>query len=253
MGEETARGRLVLVTGASRGIGLAIAQEFTAHGDHVLLAGRDETALHEAARSVGGVDAESAWWAGDLGGGSAQAAELLTWAERVRGLPDIVVMAAGVGFWGPVADVSDEEWEQTMAVNVSAPFYLARECVPAMTARGSGHLIFISSVMAGRPTPNMAAYSASKAAVSSLARSLLAEVRPHGIKVTAVHPGTTATGMRDQQHHRPLTADLQDPRRQLSAADVAELVVWASTASSTAVPTELHLEPRGHLAVSSGG
>jgi 2,3-dihydro-2,3-dihydroxybenzoate dehydrogenase len=240
------RGRVVLICGASRGCGLAAARQFAARGDRVVLVARSRDALEQAAdeiRAAGG----SAWtWVGDLRS-TEGCDEVVRWVSAEVGDPDVVVLAAGVGHWGPTAELSDALWEETRRINIDGVVYLTRAALQRMLPRGSGHLVYISSVMARRGVPNMAAYAASKAAVATFADSLSTELKPTGVKVTTVYPGTTATSMRDHQaaQGRPLTPDITDPSLQLSPEDVAEAIVWVTLSSATAYPTGVFLEPRG--------
>jgi len=100
-------------------------------------------------------------------------------------------------------------------------------------------------VLGGKGAPNMAAYAASKAAVAAFGESVAAEVKPSGVKVTVVYPGTTATTMREHQAQRPLTPDITDPELQLGPEDVADAIVWATHVSGRAYPTAVTIEPRG--------
>jgi NAD(P)-dependent dehydrogenase (short-subunit alcohol dehydrogenase family) len=239
-------GRVVLITGASRGCGLAAARQFAARGDRVVLAARSTEALRVAADEIKAAGGRAWSWAGDLQSAAA-CAELVQWVSVEVGVPDIVVLAAGVGHWGAMTDMSDDLWQETRQINIDGVFFLTRAAVRQMLARGSGHLVFVSSVMARRGVPNMAAYAASKAAVATFADSLSTELKPAGLKVTTVYPGTTATSMRDHQEAqgRPLTRDITDPTLQLSPEDVSEAIVWATSLSPTAYPTGVFLEPRG--------
>ncbi len=236
--------RSALVTGGSRGIGLATARMFAARGDRVVLAARSAKDLDRAVteiRESGG----SAWaWAGDVTNSKA-CTEMAAHARDVADGIDICVLGAGIGHWAPTVATSDDQWRETMAVNVDAAFYTTRAVLPVMREAGRGHLVFISSVLGRKGVPNMAAYAASKAAVSALAESVAAEVKSDGIKVTVVYPGTTATGMRDHQVERPQTADITDAELQLAPEDVGDAIAWATGVSDRAYPTALTVEPRG--------
>ena len=236
--------RTALITGASRGIGLATARALSARGDRVVLAARSGDDLRrevEAIRGLGG----AAWdWAGDVTDPAACEA-MIAQAVAVAGGVDIFVMAAGIGHWTPTLTMPVEQWRETMSINLDAVFHATRAVLPVMLDRGRGHLVYISSVLGRRGVPNMAAYGASKAAVAAFSESVAAEVKPLGIKVTILYPGTTATGMRDHQTARPLTADITDPELQLSPEDVADAIVWATGVSDRAHPTAVTLEPRG--------
>lgn len=239
-------GRVVLVSGASRGCGLAAARQFAARGDRVVLAARSRDALERAADEIRGAGGSAWTWAGDLRSAEG-CADVVRWVSAEVGDPDVVVLAAGIGHWGPAAELTDALWEDTRRINIDGVFYLTRAALKRMLPLGRGHLVYLSSVMARRGVPRMAAYAASKAAVATFADSLSAELKPTGIKVTTVYPGTTATSMRDHQEAqgRPLTPDITDVRLQLRPEDVAEAIVWATTLSATAYPTGVFLEPRG--------
>lgn len=234
--------RVVVITGASKGIGREVAVQFAARGDRVVLAARSEASLLEAARSIR--DAGGQAWACKLDVTSAEECNrVFDWVERELGRVDICVLNAGVGHWGPAAEMSDEHWAETFRVNVDGAFYCTRAALRTMLRRGRGHLIYLSSIMARKGMPNMAAYAASKAAVAGLAESVALEVKARGIKVSVLYPGTTATTMRDHQTERPPTPATTDPALQLRAADVADAVVWVASAASHAFPTALMLEP----------
>jgi 3-oxoacyl-[acyl-carrier protein] reductase len=132
-----------------------------------------------------------------------------------------------------------------MSVNVDGVYYTTKALLPEMIERGRGHLVFVSSVLGRKGVPNMSAYTASKAAVAAFAESVAAEVKPHGVKVTVVYPGTTATTMREHQARRPKTPDITDPELQLAPEDVADAIAWATRVSDRAYPTAVTVEPRG--------
>ncbi|MBI2755550.1 MAG: SDR family oxidoreductase [Chloroflexi bacterium] len=234
--------RIVLVTGASRGIGLEVATQFAALGDRVVMTARSEDALEQAAASMRASGAQV--WARPLDVTSAaDCGALLDWMVQNLGCPDVCVLNAGIGHWATVVDTSDQQWAETFRVNVDGVFYSARAALRPMLARGQGHLIFVSSVMARRGAANMAAYAASKAAVAVFADSLALEVKQHGIKVSVLYPGSTLTTMRARQTLRPVTPEISDPALQLRTRDVADAVVWLASASAHAFPTSLVLEP----------
>lgn len=236
--------RAVLITGGSRGIGLATAMKLAAAGDRIVLAARSEADLDRAVEEVRAAGGQAWSWAGDVT--QPDACETMArYAIDVAGTIDVCVLGAGIGHWGPVESMTDEQWRSTMAVNVDAAFYTTRAVLPAMLKSGRGHLCYVSSVLGRRGVPNMAAYAASKAAVSAFAESVAAEVKPRGIKVTVVAPGTTATGMRDHQTQRPQTPDITEEERQLAPEDVADAIAWAIGASDRAYPVSVTIEPRG--------
>jgi NAD(P)-dependent dehydrogenase (short-subunit alcohol dehydrogenase family) len=235
---------VALITGGSRGIGLATARVLAARGDHVVLAARPSPDLEVAVAGIGDTGGSASAWAGDVTDPEACRA-MVDHARQVAGGIDICVLSAGVGHWVPTVSMSDGEWRQTMAVNLDAAFYVTRAVLPSMLERGTGHLVFVASVLGRKGAPNMAAYAASKAGVAAFGESVAAEVKALGIKVTVVSPGTTATGMRDHQVSRPQTPDITDPELQLAPEDVADAIAWATGVCDRSYPTAVTIEPRG--------
>lgn len=244
-GAPTPGRRTVVITGGSRGIGRAIAQRCVEAGDDVVVGARRREAVDEAVEEL------SKLGGGRVIGGTVDVAsqesndQFFAWVENECGTPDVCILSAGVGYWGPSGQFSPEDWRTTMRINVDGAFYGTRAVLDRMTERGSGHLVFFSSVLGKRGVPAMSAYAASKAAVATFAESVAIEAKPHGVKVTVMYPGTTATTMRDAQTERPQTPDITDPGLQLGPEDVADGVMWAINTSSRAFPTGLFLEPPG--------
>lgn len=236
--------RVALVTGASRGIGRATARRLAERGDRVVLVARTARDLEQTMAEISATGGRAVAWTGDVTDPDASMA-MVEHARSVAGVIDICVLAAGIGHWMPTVSMSNDEWRETMAVNLDAVFYGTRAVLPTMMDAGRGHLVYVSSVLGRRGVPNMAAYAASKAAVSAFGESVAAEVKARGVKVTVVHPGTTATGMRDHQVARPQTPDITDPELQLAPEDVADAIAWATSTSDRAYPSSVTVEPRG--------
>lgn len=235
---------MALVTGSSRGIGLATARALAARGDRVVLAARSDDELRHAIDEIRLAGGEAWHWAGDVTDPRACEA-LAAHALDVAGGIDICVMSAGIGHWTPTLGMSEEHWRETMSINLDAVYYATRAVLPVMLEQQRGHLVYISSVLGRKGVPNMAAYGASKAAVAAFGESVAAEVKPMGVKVTILYPGTTATGMREHQTERPQTPDITDPDLQLAPEDVADAIAWATSVSDRAYPTSITIEPRG--------
>ncbi len=186
-------GRLVVVTGAGRGIGRATALAFAREGADLVLADVDAESLDEAARAVRGAGVTVTTHRVDVADGEAMRA----FAERVvrdRGVPDVVVNNAGIGMAGPVLDTTEEEWRRLVDVNFWGVLHGCRLFAPHMVERGEGgHLVNIASMAAYLPNPMLPAYSTVKAAVLMLSESLRAELAASDIGVSAVCPGFVAT------------------------------------------------------------
>jgi NAD(P)-dependent dehydrogenase (short-subunit alcohol dehydrogenase family) len=189
-------GRVALVTGASRGIGRAVAVALAAEGAHVILVARTVGGLEETddlVRAAGGaatlVPHDLALHAGldELGGRI---------AERFGRLDVLVGNAAVLGVLGPVHHTDPEVFERVMAVNVTANWRLIRSFDPLLRASDAGRAIFVTSGAARGPTPYWGAYAASKAALEMLALTYAGEVRRTSIRVNLVDPGVVRTRMR---------------------------------------------------------
>ncbi|WP_439813761.1 3-oxoacyl-[acyl-carrier-protein] reductase [Zavarzinia sp. CC-PAN008] len=186
-------GRKALVTGASGGIGGAIARALHAQGAVVGLAGRKADALEALAAELG---ERAHVLVGDLGAaGGAEA--LATAAEKALGQVDILVNNAGLTRDGLAVRMKDEDFDEVIAVNLGASFKLARGVLRGMMKRRHGRIISITSVVGWVGNPGQANYVASKAGLTGLTKSLAAEVASRGITVNCVAPGFIATAMTD--------------------------------------------------------
>lgn len=185
------QGRHVAVTGASSGIGEAIARAFAAKGDRVTLVARRRERLEALAAELGGAafvapadmadrDASVGWIAA---------------AEAAHGPIDVAVLNAGIQYVEPALGVDDAREEAIFAVNLAAPLRIARRVVPPMVARGAGAVVVVASVAGLVNTPGMAHYNASKAGVAAWFETLRDELRGTGVHVCTVYPGPVATPM----------------------------------------------------------
>src|SRR5262245_49500680 len=182
-------GKIVIITGASSGIGAAAARAFAEAGARVVLAARDEQRLAAVARELRGpalvVPADVA--------DRAAVDALVARAVAEFGGVDIVVNNAGVGLAAPVAELAAADFERALAVDLLGPLALTQAALPHMRQRGRGQLIYISSVVGLRSLPYLGGYAAAKAALDRLTEALRVELRGSGIAVTLVRPGTTST------------------------------------------------------------
>ena len=181
--------KTVIITGASSGIGAATAQAFAAAGANVVLAARDQARLEAVAGSMSGRALVVPTDITDR-----RAVERLV-AEAVAafGGIDIVINNAGVGLAAPVAEISANDFERALAVDLFGPLALTQAALPHMR-RDGGQLIYISSVVGLRALPYLGGYAAAKAALDRLTEALRVELRASGITVTLVRPGSTQTG-----------------------------------------------------------
>lgn len=184
-------GKLVLVTGASSGIGRASVAAFVGAGSIVLAVARSKDKLEALSAELGGAS-RVVPLACDVADGPAMEAL----AQRVleaHGVPDVVVANAGIGSDAPFVETSDAIFREVLEVNVLGVVRTIRPFVPGMVARGSGRILLISSVVGKRGVPNYSAYAASKFALHGLADALRPELYGTGVTVGLVCPSSTAT------------------------------------------------------------
>lgn len=181
-------GRVALVTGASSGIGREIARALSEAGASVVLVARRARELEEARAEVEAEGGLAATLAADLADRTALR-ECAVKGSVPFGAPDILVNAAGVNRRGPLAEIDDAAWDTTLAINLSAPFFLAQALAPAMVARGWGRIINIASLQSVRAFPMSAPYGASKGGVMQLTRALAEALSKDGVTANAIAPG----------------------------------------------------------------
>jgi NAD(P)-dependent dehydrogenase (short-subunit alcohol dehydrogenase family) len=196
-------GRVALVTGASSGIGRQMAETLARGGADVVLVARRAGRLGEAADAINSADGGSAaTLTADLGQRDevARAAEA---AAEPFGAPDIIVNAAGINLRQAAEDVSWESWDQTLGLNLSVPFFLTRELVPGMRAKGFGNVINIASLQSFRAFANGIAYGASKGGITQLTRAMAEAWSRDGIVANAIAPGFFPTELTRPVYDNP--------------------------------------------------
>ena len=182
-------GKVAVVTGAGRGIGKVIAQTLAREGADVVLAARSIETLEQTRVAVEACGRQGLVVPTDLADRE-QVTRLADTALEHFGAIDILVNNSGVG--GPSAplwEVDPDEWDATMAVNVSGVFLCCRAFLPAMIEQGSGSVVVIGSMSGKRPLRNRSAYTTSKLALVGLVRTLAVEAGPHGVRVNLISPG----------------------------------------------------------------
>ena len=210
-------GASALVTGGSRGIGLAIARALQGAGARVLICARDPERLRASGFEHLVIDITDP-----------AAVELLAGqAERSLGqLPDIAVHSAGAFALAPIARTSVESFDRQLNTNLRAAFLLMRGLLPGMLARKSGHLVSIGSIAGRQAFPDNGAYSASKFGLRGLHAVLAAELRGSGVRATLIEPAATDTELWDAVDRETLT-QLPAPAAMLPASAVAQAVLYA--------------------------
>jgi NAD(P)-dependent dehydrogenase (short-subunit alcohol dehydrogenase family) len=186
-------GKSIIVTGATSGIGRASAEAFGREGGSLLLVGRQEAALAEAADAVRAAGGQAATCRADLTDADAPDRVVAAGLAAFGGI-DVLVNAAGIIASGALEATTDEVWDSMMAINLRAPFRLMRAAMPHLVAR-KGAVVNVSSVNGLRSFPNVLAYCVSKAGVDHLTRCAAIEMAPAGVRINAVNPGVTVTNL----------------------------------------------------------
>jgi 3-oxoacyl-[acyl-carrier protein] reductase len=188
-------GQTAIVTGAAMGIGEVIARRLTAAGARVAVADIDFDAASATAEKIGGGAFALAL---DVTKASEVAAAVAKVVETAGSIEILVNNAGRAGKAAPIWEQSDEDWHRVMDININGPFYLCRAVLPHMRARGYGRIVNIASIAGKEGNPNMVAYSASKAALIGLTKSIAKEVATEGICVNAVTPAVIRTKILEQ-------------------------------------------------------
>jgi NADP-dependent 3-hydroxy acid dehydrogenase YdfG len=241
-GQRRLVGQTALVTGASSGLGRAAALELAWEGAAVALLARDTAALQEVAGEVDRLGALALPVGADLAD-----EDNLTGAVALAsslGPLTILVNAAGTDIPGAAADLATSDWDRVLAVNLRAPFLLARAAFPTMRAHGRGTIVNVSSVAGKRGWANAAAYCASKFGLAGLTQVLAAEGKPHHIRACLLVPGGMATswGAWDAEQRQDLHAT-HSPTTALAPREVARLITWICTAPPEVVVNEVIITP----------
>ena len=230
---ESLAGRVALVTGASRGIGQAIALRLAGLGASVAICGRDKKALEstatEAKRLAGRV------WSQITDVTQADEVEaLVSKAESELGPISILVNNAGIGWFGPLQERTEAEWDQVLNTNLRAVFLVSRAVIPSMIQQGFVDIVNIGSLAGKNTFAGGGIYCASKWGLRGLSGCMAEDLREHGIRVSLISPGSVATDF---------GRGGKDPAKALVAQDVAEAVTAVLLARRQSFISEVDLRP----------
>ena len=228
-----AKQKIAIVTGGSAGLGLAIAEKLTQNNIYTILIGRDEAKLQAAKIAMGDNATFITFDLNDLKGIPA----LVQQIHQQYGRIDILVNNAGINMKKNFTEVTDEDFQKILTINVNAVFSMSREVVKVMEEQGNGSIINISSMAALFGLPKVIAYTASKSAIEGMTKAMAVELSPKGIRVNSVAPGFIETDM----SAKALNNDPERKQKVLSRTpmghlgkpeDVAEAVLFLATNAS---------------------
>ena len=228
--------KTAIVTGGSKGIGLAIARSLRAAGANVSISARNEDEVKQAAGELDGIGAgRCVGFVCDVRD-EAQVKALFANTLLALGGLDILVNNAGVGIFGPVEEMSGDDFRAVIETNLCGVFYCCHEAIPLMRQRGSGYIINVSSLAGANPHANMAAYNASKFGLNGFSEALMQEVRHDNIKVSYIMPGSVNT---------EFGGDEPSPEKswQLQPDDIARVVMDLLQFPERALPSRIEIRP----------
>ena len=237
-------GRVALVTGASSGLGRATAVALAQAGADVAVLARGQHDLEQAAAEVARAGGRGLVVVADLADAQALVGAVARVVEAL-GRVDVLVNAAGTDVPGPVAELAVQDFDRVVAVNLRAPFVLAKAVLPHLRAAGGGTIVNVSSVAGKRGWAGAAAYCASKFALTGLTQALAAEGRADGIRACVLYPGAMATswGVWSPAERERTQGERPPARRALPPQEVAALIVWLAAAPATLVVNEAVVSP----------
>jgi 3-oxoacyl-[acyl-carrier protein] reductase len=226
--------QVAIVTGASRGIGLAIARSVGRLGARVSLCARDSRRLKSAVESLRAAGAEANGWVTDVSDPNSVTA-FVTRSREAFGPIDILVNNAGKGIFRSAHLLTIEEWDDVLDTNLKSAFLMCREVTPEMIQRGTGQIVNISSLAGKNAFAGGGAYCASKWGLLGLTHCMAEELRDLGVRVSAVCPGSVDT---DFMH-----GSSRDTSKMLQPEDVAHAVEMILTQGPRSFLSEISLRP----------
>jgi NAD(P)-dependent dehydrogenase (short-subunit alcohol dehydrogenase family) len=229
------RGKIGLVTGSTRGIGRAIAEEMAKAGATVVVSGTREADVARVVKEFSAEGHRVLGLACDVRRYD-EVDALMGFAAAEAGGLDILVNNAGIGLFSPVSEMSPEDWDRVIATNLTGVFYCSRAAIPHLLKRGGGDIINISSLAGKNAFAGGAAYNASKFGLEGLSEAMMLDLRYQNIKVAYVMPGSVATEFSGRTPSR-------EESWRLTAGDVAEVVLDILAQDRRALASRVELRP----------
>jgi 3-oxoacyl-[acyl-carrier protein] reductase len=231
---DTLAGKVALITGASRGIGFAIARRLGQMGASLSICARDQKKLDASASALRGEGIDTLSIQADVTRPD-EVSALVRQTQQELGPIDFLVNNAGIGVFEPFYKSTETDWDAVLDTNLKAVFLLSSAVAPEMIRRGSGHIINISSLAGKNTFANGAVYCASKWGLMGLTGCMAEDLRAHGIRVSAICPGSVATEFTGQGG--------KDPLKILQPDDVAHAVAALATQAPGSFISEVHIRP----------
>jgi 3-oxoacyl-[acyl-carrier protein] reductase len=235
MDEKVLAGKTALVTGASRGIGFAIARKLGQMGAKVAICARDSGKLEDAAARLRNDGVVVLAATADVAS-AAEIASLVTKTEKSLGSIEILVNNAGIGYFGPVQEADEKNWDSVLDTNLKSVFLLSKAVAPGMIERRTGHIINIGSLAGKNAFKNGSIYCASKWGLMGLTECMAEDLREYGIRVSVICPGSVAT-----EFGSP--ASKKNPQKMLQPDDIAHAVEMLVTQATQSFISELLIRP----------
>lgn len=250
MNETFLYGRTALVTGATRGIGFAIAGALSAAGASLAICGRDQARVDDAVRRLAAdsgqgigqppVGRKVVGKAADVRA-SAEVVALFEWIDRELGGPDILVNNAGVGIMRNVAELTVEQWQETLETNLSGVFYCSRQALVRMKNRGAGYIINIGSLAGKNAFAGGAAYNASKFGLHGFTEAMMMDQRYENVRVSHIMPGSVDTSFSGAENNASGAERRVDWK--IAPEDIGEIVLMMLRMPERTLVSQVEVRP----------
>jgi len=236
--DPSIRGRIALITGASKGLGKQMAESLAAAGASIALVARNADLLAGVQSGIRAAGGNAETFVGDVTSES-DVARLASDVRSLLGAPDILINNAGINVRKPIHEFTLEEWNRVLGTNLNGPFLCCRAFVPAMIEKKFGRILNMTSIMSHVSLPGRAAYSATKAGLLGMTKALALELAPHNITVNGISPGPFATEMN--------TVLMQDPVRNAEFLSKIPVGRWGRVEEIGALAVYLCSEAAGFI------